>query len=207
VSRLFIVLLVVVCVLSHSQELRAQPVSAGFKAGVTAARLPGVTAAIPVAVDEESRRGATGGVFVTLPLTDLVAFQPEALYVVKGATMVTPAAGPRYTLAFDVRYLDMPLFFRFARSSQRLYVLVGPSVGFRLTAEAREVVNGVTETRDFSDQIRRVDAGVSFGAGATFDRLFVEGCWTEGLRDVENGDRFGTAVRNRVLAVLAGFRF
>jgi hypothetical protein len=66
---------------------------------------------------------------------------------------------------------------------------------------------GVTETRDFSDQIKRVDAGVSFGAGATFDRFLVEGRWTEGLRDAESGDRFATAVRHRVLAVLAGFRF
>jgi Outer membrane protein beta-barrel domain len=204
VSRLFMASLVVVCVLSHSQELRAQPVSAGFKGGVTAARLPGVTDAVEVEVDEESRWGGTGGVFVTLPLNDLVAFQPEALYVVKGATLVV---SPRSKLTFDARYLEMPLFFRFGRSSRRLYFLAGPSVGFRLAAEAREVVDGVTETRDFSDQIKRVDVGVSFGAGATFGRFLVEGRWTEGLRDAESGDRFGTDVRHRVVAVLAGFRF
>ena len=199
--------LVVVCVLSHSQELRAQPVSAGFKAGITAARMPGVTDAVDVAVDEESRWGGTGGVFVTLPLNHLVAFQPEALYVTKGATLVGPAAGLRTTLTFDAHYLEMPLFFRFGRSSRRLNFLAGPSVGFRLAAEAREVVDGVTETRDFSDQTKRVDVGVSFGAGATFGRFLVEGRWTEGLRDAESGDRFSTAVRHRVLAVLAGFQF
>lgn len=203
-SRLFIASLVVVCVLSYARELRAQPVSAGFKAGVTAARLPGLTDAVEVAVDEESRWGGTGGVFVTLPLNDLVAFQPEALYVVKGATL---AAGPRSTLSFDTRYLEIPLFFRFGRSSRRLYFLAGPSVGFRLAAEAREVVDGVTETRDVSDQIKRVDVGVSFGAGANLGRFLVEGRWTEGLRDAESGDRFDTAVRHRVLAMLAGFRF
>ena len=205
-SHLFIGSLVVACVLSHSQELRAQPVTAGLKAGVTAARLPGVTDAVPVelVVDEQSRWGGTGGVFVTLPLTDLVAFQPEALYVVRGATL---AVGPRITLAYDFRFLEMPLFFRFGRSDRRLYFLTGPSVGFRLTAEARETVDGVIETRDFADQIKRVDVGVAVGAGATAGRFLVEGRWTEGLRDVESADVFGAAVRHRVLAVLAGFRF
>lgn len=122
----------------------------------------------------------------------------------KGATL---AVGPRTTLSFDARYLEVPLFFRFSRSNQRLYVLAGPYVGFRLAAEARETVDGITETRDFSDQIKRVDAGVSFGAGATFGRGLIEGRWTEGLRDAERGDSFETAVRHRVLAVLAGFRF
>ena len=206
-SRVFIASLVVVCLLGHSHALRAQPVSAGFKAGVTAGRLPGVTDAVDVAVDEESRWGGTGGVFVTLPLNDLVALQPEALYVVKGSTLVSSAVSPRYTLSFDARYLEMPLFFRFGRSSRRLYFLAGPSVGFRLAAEARETVGGVTETRDFSDQIKRVDVGVSFGAGATFGRFLVEGRWTEGLRDTESGDRFDAAVRQRVLALLAGFQF
>lgn len=112
-----------------------------------------------------------------------------------------------YSLSFDARYLEVPLFLRFGRSGRRLYFLAGPYLGFRLSAEAREVVGGVTETRDFADQMKRVDAGVSFGAGATFGRFLVEGRWTEALRDAESGDSFDTAVRHRVLAVLAGFRF
>lgn len=203
-SRSLIAALVVVCLPGAAQTLQAQSIGAGFKAGVTAARLPGATDAVPVAVDEQSRWGGTGGVFVTLPLNDRVAFQPEALYVMKGATL---AVGPFTTLIFDVQYLEMPLFFKFGRSSRRLYVLAGPYMGFRLAAEAREVVNGVTETRDFSDQINRVDAGVSFGAGATFGRLLVEGRWTEGLRDTDSQDQFDTVVRHRVLALIAGFRF
>ena len=203
-SGLFMASLVVVCVVSHSQELRAQPVDAGVKAGLTAARLPGVTDAVEATVDEESRWGGTAGVFVTLPLNALVAFQPEALYVVKGTTLVV---GPSTTLTFDTRYLEVPLFFRFGRSSRPLYFLVGPYVGFRLAADAQEIVNGVIEKRDFSDEIKRMDVGVSFGAGATFSRFLVESRWTEGLRDTESTDRFGTAIRNRVLAVLAGFRF
>jgi len=210
-SRLFIASLVVVCLLGASHVSWAQTVSAGFKAGVTAARLPGVTDAVEdavgVAVDEESRWGGTGGVFVTWRLNDLVAFQPEVLYAVKGTTLVGGAGASSYSLAFDTRYLDIPLLFRLGRPSQRLYVLAGPYVGFRLDGEAREVVGAVTETQDVADQIKRVDAGIAFGVGSTFDRFLLEVRWTEGLRDVESADRFGTAVRHRVLAVLAGFRF
>lgn len=206
-SRSLIASLVVVCLLGHAHASGAQSISGGFKIGVTAARLPGVTDAVGAPVDaEESRWGVTGGVFVTVPLNDLVAFQPEALYVVKGATLVGREAATGYTLSFDARYLEMPLFFKFGGSS-RLYFLAGPSVGFRLAAEASETVNGVTETRDFSDETNGVDVGVSFGAGVTFGRLLVEGRWTEGLRDVESEDRSATTVRHRVLAVLAGFGF
>ena len=206
-SRSLVAALVVVCLPGAAQTLQAQSIVAGLKAGVTAARLPGVRDAVPIPVDEESRWGGTAGVFVTLPLNDVVAFQPEALYALKGATLVSSEVGPRYNLRFDARYLDMPLFFKFGRSSQRLYFLAGPYVGLRLAAEARETVDGVTETRDFSDQIKRVDAGVSFGAGATLGRLLVEGRWTEGLRDAESRDQFDTAVRHRMFALLAGFRF
>ena len=202
-----IVSLVVVCLLAHTQALSAQPVSAGFKAGVTAARLPGVTDAVDATVDEESRWGGTAGVFVTLPLNDHFAFQPEALYVVKGATLVGRAAGSSQTLSFDARYLETPLFVRFRGSSRRIYFLAGPYLGFRLAAEARETINGVTETRDFSDQAKRMDAGISFGTGVMFDRFLVELRWTKGLRDLESGDRFATAVRHRAIAVLAGIRF
>jgi hypothetical protein len=204
-SRLFTPLLVVVCLLSHVQTLRAQPVTAGIKAGLTAARLPGVNDVIPVPVDEESRWGGTVGVFVTVPLNELIAFEPEALYVMKGATFFNHV-GTGSSLSFDANYLDMPLHFKFGRSG-RPYFLAGPSVGFRLAAEARETVSGATETRDFSDQIKSVDVGVSFGAGASFGRFLIEGRWTEGLRDVDSQGQFESAVRHRVIGVLAGFRF
>ena len=206
-SRSLIAALVVVCLLSHAQVLWAQPVSAGIKAGVSAASMPGATDAFGAPVDEESRWGGTSGVFVTIPLNDLVAFQPEALYVAKGATLVGRATGSPYSLAFDVSTLEIPLFFRFGRSTRRLYFLAGPSLGFRLAFEGRETVFGVTETRDLADEMKAVDVGIAFGAGATLGRVLIEGRWTEGLRDVESGDQFATAIRHRVLTVLAGFRF
>ena len=204
-SRVFIAPIVVVCLLGHAEALLAQPISGGVKAGVTSARLPGVTEAVEIAVDEESRWGGTFGAFVTVPLNELVAFQPEALYVAKGSTLGSSAVG--YSLSFDIRYLEVPLFFKFGRSSQRLYLLAGPYVGVRLSAEGREVIGSASDTRDVSDMITRVDAGVSFGAGVTFNRFLVEGRWSEGLRDAESRDQFATAVRHRVLAVLAGVRF
>ena len=205
-SRSLIAALVVVCLLGHAEVLWAQPVSAGIKVGVTAATMPGATDAFGAPVDEESRWGGTGGVFVTIPLNDLVAFQPEVLYVMKGATLVGPAGSP-YTLALDVSALEIPLLFRFGRSTRRLYFLAGPSLGFRLAFEGRETVFGITETRDLSDETKAVDVGVAIGAGATFGRFLVEGRWTEGLRDVDSENQFATGVRHRVLGVLAGFRF
>lgn len=203
-SRWLIATLVVVCLLGSSKPLQAQSVGGGVKAGVTSSRMSGAKDAINAPVDEEGRAGFTAGAFLTVPLTDAVTFQPEALYVMKGTTL---AAATQYELTVDARYLEIPLLFRLGRSSGRAYVLAGPSVAFRLSAEARETVNGATETRDFKDQIKGVDLGIAFGAGVAFNRFLLEGRWSEGLRDVESQDQFDTAVRHRVLAVLAGFRF
>jgi hypothetical protein len=73
--------------------------------------MPGITDAIEVPVDEEGRWSGTAGVFVEWRLNDLVAFQPEALYVAKGVTLANSAAS--YSLSFDARYLEMPMFVRF----------------------------------------------------------------------------------------------
>jgi len=204
-SRSLIAFSVVVCLLGRAQTSHAQSISGGIKAGVTSARLPGVTDAIEITADEESRWGGTFGAFVTVPLNDLVAFQPEALYVLKGATVASSAVG--YSLEFDARYVEVPLLFRFGRSSRPFYFLAGPYFGFRLSAEGTETVGGRSETRDVKDEIERADAGVSFGVGAGLNRFLIEARWTEGLRDVDRLDRSETAVRNRVFAVLAGFRF
>ena len=204
-SRSLTAFLVVVCLLGFAPTSRAQQVSAGVKAGLTSAHLPGVTDAIEVPVDEEGRWSGTAGVFVTVRLNDLVAFQPEALFVAKGATVASSAAS--YSLKFDARYLEIPLFARFGRSNRPIYFLAGPYVGFQLSAKGTETVGGRSETRDVGDQLKSVDAGVSVGVGASFNRFLIEGRWSEGLMDVDNQDLSDTTVRHRVFAVLAGFRF
>jgi hypothetical protein len=204
-SRSLTAFLVVVCLLGRAQTSHAQSISGGIKAGVTSARLPGVTDAIEITADEESRWGGTFGAFVTVPLNDLVAFQPEALYVVKGATVASSAAN--YSLKFDSRYLEIPLFARFGRSNRPVYFLAGPYFGFQLSAEGTETVGGRSETREFDDQFKSVDTGVSFGLGASFNRFLIEGRWSEGLVDIDNQDLSDTTVRHRVFALLAGFKF
>ena len=198
--------LVVVCLLGFAPTSRAQQASGGVKAGLTSAHMPGVTEAIAVPVEEEGRRSGTAGVFVTVRLNDLVAFQPEALFVAKGATVASSAA--TYSLKFDARYLEIPLFARFGRSNRPVYFLAGPYFGFRLSAEGTETVGGRSQKMDLDDQVERVDSGVSLGVGAAFsNRLLIEGRWSEGLIDVDSQDLSDTKVRHRVFAVLAGFRF
>ena len=204
-SRSLTAFLVVVCLLGSGGNSWAQQVSAGVKAGVTSAHMPGVTEAITVPVEEEGRWSGAAGVFVTVRLNDLVAFQPEALFVAKGATVASSAAN--YSLKFDARYLEVPLFVRFARSSRPVYFLAGPYFGFQMSAKGTETVGGRSETMDLDDQFKSMDTGVAFGLGASFNRFLIEGRWSEGLIDIDNQDLSDTAVRHRVFAVLAGFRF
>jgi Outer membrane protein beta-barrel domain len=207
VHKAIVASMVVVCLLGTAGAGFAQQVTAGLKGGLTAASLPGIADAFDVAVDQQLEIGATAGIFVTARLSDLVAFQPEVLYAMRGATITALAVGEEGTVTFDTRYLELPLLLKVGRASRRLYFLVGPAMAFRLAAESREVFDGVTGTTDVSDQTTRVDVGLAIGGGAAFGRFSVEGRWTEGLRNIERTDQFDTSVRNRAFALLAGVRF
>ena len=204
-SIIIVVSIVTLIVLGDPRAVLAQQVSGGIKAGPSLARLPGVADAVSEPVDEHGKWGVMAGGFVTIAINDRVAFQPEVLYAMKGTTLEAAAADVKLT--FDARYLEFPLLLKFAPPSSPVYFLAGPAIAFRLSAKSREEAGGATVTEDLSDQAKRVDVGVAFGVGAAVGRFFVEGRWTEGLRDAESGDQFSTAVRHRVLGVLVGVRF
>jgi hypothetical protein len=57
------------------------------------------------------------------------------------------------------------------------------------------------------EEIETVDLGVAVGAGVAFGRLTIDGRYTIGLDNISTDKSDSTKVRNRCLAVLAGFRF
>ena len=105
---------------------------------------------------------------------------------------------------YVIYYTEIPLLLRVNAKrggDTHVYVVAGPALGSRLRAKTKST--GVTE--DISDQIERYDVGIAAGAGLEFQRLVVDGRFTQGLRQVDR--TVADKVRNQTVAVTAGILF
>lgn len=73
----------------------------------------------------------------------------------------------------NLRYLQIPLFFKYkfdAGQNFRMYTLVGPTIGFLLSAEETVIINDEerTDLSDPYDKFNHFDWGVSLGAGTEY---------------------------------------
>ncbi len=150
----------------------------------------------------DARWMPVAGVFVTLPPRWGVALQPEVLYAPRGAVLTGSFEGT--SIRIDV--LDVPVLGRVSLG-RRLYVVAGPSFGVRLRAHTRTTFGGVTEEFDVSSQLRRVDVGVTGGAGIQFRALVIDARYTFGLTDIDRDTTDEATTHTRALSFTAGWRF
>lgn len=190
----------------------AQDRQFGVKAGVNVAATT-FSGDDPTDEYDERRPGWTAGAFGVLPLTTHVAVQIEALFSQKGSQVRVDAADARATLELD--YLDFPVLARVSGPQSgrtRFHAFAGPSVAFRLAARRRLARTGESFSSGFVDnierEVERFDFGVVAGAGADSGRrLVVDVRYSWGLTNLIDDAPSGVAIKNRVLALMAGVRF
>jgi Outer membrane protein beta-barrel domain len=180
-------------------------ISGGVRAGVNLADLA-FDPSPPV--DSKNLAGLVAGAFITVPLTDMVAFQPEALFSMQGSKFSEQGM----TIKTKIDYLQVPLLgrFRVAKGSP-LAVLAGPSLGFKTHASFEGP--GIPDEfgDEFEDSVKGFDAGLVAGAALDIGHFVVDGRYTWGLTNLAkdpsgSGDPGGSA-KNRVFSFSAGVRF
>jgi len=186
----------------------------GLKGGLSIATLHG---RLPTdgLVENSSKLGFGGGVWLTLPLGGGFSLQPELNYAAKGTSFgkidLTDSFGTVVGTAEVlevVGYFELPLLVRVSAPNRRLaspYLLAGPVVGVRLSQQLR--LTGVLSAGSDIDHFRSVDVGVAVGTGLELGRGQVrgvlEGRYTLGLtpatEDIYSGD-----ARNGALLLTMG---
>lgn len=81
---------------------------------------------------KKMRVGLHGGLFVMIPFSDMLFFQPELLYVMNGVNY--EADGDKAKISTS--YLNIPLQLRI-QTSGGFYVIVGPQIGFNLSGKVK----------------------------------------------------------------------
>jgi hypothetical protein len=180
----------------------AQGPSVGIRAGVNLADLS--FSSETDVTDSKNLTGLVAGLFATVPLNDIVAFQPEALFSMQGTKFSD--AGESAKIKID--YFQVPLLgkFKLGKGSP-VAVLVGPTLGFR--TRARIEVPGAPNdfSDDFENEIKRFDLGLVTGVGIDVGRLVLDGRYTWGLTNIAKDSSDPGTAKNRVLSASVGVRF
>ena len=183
----------------------AQTFDAGVKGGASFTDIPHFGEDLEEGpTTRKYRLGAALGGFVAIGLADVIAFQPELLWVQKGLES-KPFLGA--TLDVNLDYLEVPLLVRLGPSSgQGFHVLAGPSINF-LTSARASVEGEFGEDEDIKDDTESIDIGLVLGLGYYGRLLLFEGRYEEGLRNVAKSTDNDESLRNRAFMLLMGVRF
>ena len=176
-------------------------VSGGVRAGVNFADL--VFEPSPP-VDSKNLVGLVVGVFAVIPVNDMVAFQPEALFSMQGTRFTEEGM----TVKTKVDYFQVPLLgrFRLGKGSP-VAILVGPSLGFRTHASFEGPGIPDEFAQEFEESVKRFDAGLVTGAAIEVGHLVVDGRYTWGLTNIAKDAGENESAKHRVFSLSAGVRF
>jgi hypothetical protein len=192
----------------------AAQVKVGVLIGVNSASLSIPEALIPVedidlTVSVGRRTGFIGGAFVDIPAGRSLVFEVGGLFSQKGsATSISIPGVVSGTADTRITYLDVPILglatvAQFSKA--RIYLLGGPSIGFKLGARTKATVEGQSDSLDISDELPSTDIGLVFGGRAEFGQVLAEFRYTHGFTDLSDSE--AESVKNRVYSVLIGWKF
>lgn len=113
------------------------------------------------------------GVFVSLPLTNFLAIQPEFLYSRKGAELVYNNAFVSGTGKFKLNYIEVPILLK-VNLTENLNIHAGPYLAYLIDAVVtNETANGNFDFEENFDNedFNKFDFGLSAGAAFDFESV------------------------------------
>ncbi|GAB5535418.1 MAG: hypothetical protein Rubg2KO_16670 [Rubricoccaceae bacterium] len=185
-----------------ASPLHAQPITIGLKAGATQAT---IYSGPNDPFQTRFRTGFTAGAFATVPLNSRFAVHPEAVVVRRGTRTDGFLANGEI---LETTYLDVPVLLAHTFPLAGIpgsdgHVAVGPTVGVKLSEQARRIryFTGVRFVEELDTPfVNPLDVSVSLAGGTTFKagraRIGLDVRYAYGLVD--------TARQPDYLSVLSG---
>ena len=164
--------------------------------------------------DNNVKAGLNLGLFMKLPISDVVAIQPELLYSSKGSKLrydnVIQGEGE---YRFNMNYVELPIMGVF-HIGDVFNIQVGPYLAYLASANIKNMdddlnIQGVADLNE--DNFNRFDYGVAAGIGLDFNGFVVGARYNYGLNEIgESGSLSGQMTnnsKNSVGTVYVGFGF
>ena len=204
--------------------LHAQVIK-GLRAGVTFSNWRGdatntindlvnVTSGI---LKTEQKTGFFAGGYMQIPLTGMVSIEPGVYYAQKGYSLrgnysidKLDFLGINASAKVNSHYIDIPLVLN-VKPVKGLELLVGPQLSYLVKSDLRIDAGALgisffNKTLDMTDQMNRVDLGITGGIGYTFYNGFnLSASYDHGLSKLDKNDNF--KAYNEAFKVGVGFKF
>jgi len=106
------------------------------------------------------------GATAQININEMFAFQPELMYFQKGTQQSFDFFGQSFDIETRLNYFEVPLLVKamFGDSEGlQFFATAGPSLGFGINGKV--TADGESEDIDFDDGLKRLDIGLSIGAG------------------------------------------
>ena len=176
----------------------------GVKGGLSMANLTGDDVE-----NTDARYGGCFGGFVEIPINQMVSFQPELLYAMKGATESWEVSGEDHEIAFKLSYIEIPVLFKInipMGGNYRPCLLLGPEVAFKASSDVEYTVGGSSIESEV-ENIKSTDLGMIIGGGVGFPMAnrtaMFEIRYDFGLTTIDDSD-MEADVKNTALSILFG---
>lgn len=193
----------------------------GFRPGLTIADVSLDTDGVEP--DFDTRTGFVAGIFLEVPLSANLSFQPGLSYAQKGAGVSESFEGEDFNFGVELDYIEAPLLLKYAfptTGSVGVHLYGGPALAFesscKLAFEGEGVEASVdcdAEGSDIQFDTKSFDVGAMLGAGVSFPvgaraTFLVDAFYNFGLTsildDPENEDN---SLKNRTFYGTVGVSF
>jgi len=166
--------------------------------------------------DFKMKPGFHLGVTAEFPINETFSFEPGLLLSTKGVKETYSESGYDYTSVTNLYYIDIPLTGKayYKVGSVKIYGLFGPYLAIGLSGKAKTQETGYPEDTHTilwgkdseNDDLKRLDLGLSFGAGVALSSFEIGLSYNLGLNNISAYTGDGFKINNRVLGISVGYK-
>lgn len=214
---LFAIIMITISTVSFAQTF-------GIKAGLNLSNMLMKDNDQTYSDDFKMNPGFHFGATAEIPIVEMLSFETGLLISTKGFKTSGESSESGFTYEYKTKmnliYLDIPLTAKatFDLGGAKIYGAFGPYLGMGLTGKTKTeaTVNGSSDTNseDVSwgsdaenDDLKRLDFGVSVGAGIEISSIQVGLSYELGLANISPYTDGGAKIGNRVLGLSVGYKF
>lgn len=208
--KLFLVMIIITMACGAD----AQGFSWGVRAGLNIPTM-GEKSKGDAGFDYKSKTGFHVGVITDFSLSKSFYIQPGLYFTTKGTKMKMDET----TLKANLSYLQIPVLasYRFdLGGNMKLHINAGPYVGYGIGGKIKgggAKIDAFGTADEDSDEmkggLKRFDFGLGFGAGVSYDKIYVGLNYDLGLSNIADKDMYGDdyKLRNRSFNISVGYNF
>ncbi len=183
----------------YSMDNREE-LSVGIKAGINYSNVYSESGDGYVA---DGKVGFAGGVFVSIPLSQLIGIQPELMYSQKGFK----TEGTFFDGKITSNYLDLPVHLQI-KPTENISILAGPQFSYLLSTKYE--LNGFStiDEEDLDDNNNRATLGLSAGVDFTLQNFLISarGSWDLSKVNKDNSTS-DINYKNQLFQITLGYKF